>query len=421
MPLIHFYILQTNGHELKFDLAADARVLDLKQAVANSLQVPLMCQKFVMGTEVLRFRDFEKLSRVFEGDMVTLTLVLDTEAASSLVTQLDSPSAGKRVSALEGLADIGSRCRMGCSCQSEADEADSEADPVVERVRALVETDDDPRVRRAAAYAVSKVATSDDDDTIELLIRRSSDEQDQTVYKAVMIALGKLAGGSSRVSEALSVHLNHTDASIRRKGLTALAEIAQRGDQQSVTAARELLKDADSSVRWEALRTLTRLTLESDRTTIAEITTCLDDKCCFVRGQALACLQKLSPESVAHLSQISVENTQVPEVASGHGTEMPMEARFESQPQASTVMVGHAKEHPGNLDRPRESQAKDADDLPGRDRPAAGSNERQRNSSHPGGCQINGVRDVQVQRSQISISCCSGIPFCVFRLSSRVQ
>jgi len=420
MSLIHFYLCQANGRELRLDLPTDARIHELKQAVANSWQVPTLCQKFVCGTEVLKCKDFEKLSRVFEGDAVTLTVVLDTEAASILVTQLQSTSAGKRVTALEGLADLGPR--IGNCHYTESDEVDTERNPVIQTVRALIETDEDPRVRRAAAHAIPEIATADDDDTIELLIRRSNDEQDPSVHKAVMIALGKLAGGcNSRVFKAVVSHLKHADASIRQKGLTALSSVATKGDRQSVIAARELLDDTDSSVRWEALHTLMELTLDSDKTTIAEIAKCLDDKCSFVRGQARALMQNLSPDSVSHLSKLAVEFEKV------RGIEMPMEARSESQSQASTVLAAEAKDL-GQVRRPLgaymppqcnpismqptampQRSSEDSGNLLGLETTSGGSNACHRNAHHCHGCQENVVRDAEVRPLSGCRSCWSGI------------
>lgn len=299
-----------------------------------------MCQKFVCGTEVLKCGDHDKLSRVFEDDDVSLTVVLDMEAASSLVTQLHSTSVGRRVTALEGLANLGRRI-LTMSVEIGTDDVDAEINPVIPTMRTLLE-DEDVRVRRAAANAFAAVANSDDDDTIELLIRRSSDEQEASVHKAVMIALGKLAGGcNSRAFEVIASHLKHEDASIRRKGLTALSSVATKGDSRSVIAARELLEDTDSSVRWEALQTLKDLTLERDDITIAKIANCLDDKCSFVRGQALALMRNLSPASVAHLSEPEVQ--EVAKVAKERRIELPMEARSESQRQA--IILPATEEH----------------------------------------------------------------------------
>lgn len=385
MALIHFYICKANGEELKFDLRADARVLELKDAVFSNWRVPPMCQKFVFGTDVLKCKDHQKLSEVFDADTVMLTTILD---ASSLVTQLESASVGKRVSALEGLADLGRRIGT-CVQNTEDDEEGNQRNTVVSIVCRLLEGDEDARVRRAAAHAASRITTSDDEETIEALTRRSNDEQDPSVHKAVMIALGTLAGEcTSRVFETAEGHLRHEDASIRRKGLTALSSVAKKGDSRSVAAAREMLGDPDSSVRWEALATLLALTLNSDETTIAEIAKSRNDKCCFVRGQAQAVLQHLRPEE--HLPTSAVESSEFKR--SGQGLAMPMEARSESQRQTSTIIGG---------------EAKDAEKFSFKEKMTSPGREECQKGARISECQSNAPSLAKVQASSPHASCCN--------------
>jgi hypothetical protein len=282
MEEIHFTIVQANGKSLDIRLDRDCRMLDLKQAIAKSAwQVPVACQSFAKGTEFLKCKDYAKLSSIFSETEVIMTLVLDL---SLLLESLQSTSAGKRASALEGLANLGTRT----------------AGSQVTTVCAMLENDEDARVRKAAAITLPKVVDCFDDETLCLLLKRYNEEQDKAVHEAIKLALKTVSGEQAdQVFEAVLSQLESADPESRRKGLIALASIAKPGHSRGIAAARNMLTDAVQSTRWQALVTLRELVMGGDEDTISAATKCLYDESHFVKQEALKLLVQFYPDRAA--------------------------------------------------------------------------------------------------------------------------
>lgn len=213
-------------------------VAQVKGLVCQRWQIPLRCQRLLLGTTVLE--DSLKLSEQlpeggasWKGASLSLAMVVTLEAVRR---DLESPDVHTKVAALRAISSMRGLRGDGCAVASAS----------------ACLKDPNKFVRTAAVEAVAAVAVRGDEATINAAGALLRDPAG-FVREAAVRLLGSVAErGDERALAVALANVGSEDAEVRKAAVQALAVVAAPGEGRAAEAACRSLGDEDVLVRKAA-------------------------------------------------------------------------------------------------------------------------------------------------------------------------
>mmetsp|Transcript_12415 Transcript_12415/g.35282 ORF Transcript_12415/g.35282 Transcript_12415/m.35282 type:complete len:610 (-) Transcript_12415:98-1927(-) len=230
------------GELVELDFAPHCRGLDLKARAAELWQVPVICQKAVVGNIVLG--DSELLVAHFPPGAPALSVTMLVSLDSIAKDLEDGAGPIRKVAALSILAQLPTTGRQHA----------------LDTVTAHLD-DSNEIVRRAALHALSRLMPRGDGATVARLVHSFTEDPDLSVRQSAAEALGEAASkGDETIQEVLKACMTgNEEASTRAAAARALARVSREEDQHVIEVLCGLLEDEDAEVRSSALRELPRV------------------------------------------------------------------------------------------------------------------------------------------------------------------
>lgn len=270
-------VYNVSGESLEFKLPVQATVAQLRASVEELWQVPASLQKLVIGSHVLRSP--EQLADHCCPDLdLSVTLLLCSDEAR---TALEGANLDCTLQALEAIKQLGPRAG--------------------ERERCAIEgllQDPRDRIRVAAVGAFGSVLSDTDVHRMSLLSQCLADPCSRVRSTAVS-ALSQFAakqGSADSAFEALSAHLQHPEAFVRRSAVCAVSRFKDKLDIRKVWMHMNLLFESYlPEVRATALEVLSQITDQGDIHALEAALARLEDPEACVRCAALTAVGCLAP------------------------------------------------------------------------------------------------------------------------------
>lgn len=160
-------------------------------------------------------------------------------------------------------------------------------------------THEDCRQRQGALKDLSKMGLrrgDAGDDTIAAMIECLEDTvSDAQVRCAVVEALAQLAEKADQQAiAALESCFTDKEASVRCAAVEALAQLAEKTDQHAISCSLKLIRDADAHVRRSATDALAQLAEKGDLCVTLGVSTCLRHSERHIRRDAVLALAKVA-------------------------------------------------------------------------------------------------------------------------------
>lgn len=273
-----------SGEMLEVSTKRRVSVGEVKDEICNSWQVPVSCQRILLGQQLLQNGDL--LSELVvpedddEGAALELTMVV---CLDSLQADLDAHSSHRRISALRVLQRL----------KGEASEG-------VQTSLAACLGDDDAAVRYGALTAMSHMAERSDLLHSVAEVARCLEHVDpETRSKAQHLLLSIAGRGDTTVAQEVAPRLDHARWEVRCGAVETLAKVVEPGDTQHVLVLVERLRDPESHVRRAAVQAVTGIIFQGSPmacvdAAVAAITACLKDQYWSVKDAAVNALALLN-------------------------------------------------------------------------------------------------------------------------------
>lgn len=272
------------GDELELMVWSDSPGSDLKSTIAARWNIPVRCQKLIIGAEVLSdsvplASQFQTWSAANSGAAEARVPVTVLVSLDDVNQGLESADVGRQIDALQALESLAPG----------ACEAETSVLPTLELLRS-------PHwhVRAAAVEALAKVCERGDLCAVSTLAKCLGDEK-RAVARAAAAAIKKVARmGDTQAIAAVVVKLAHQHARVRRAALEALPHVAHEGAQETVAAILPYLApEAAAGTKRAALEALRALGGHQcgEEHSVASICVCLEDTDEWVRREAAELLE----------------------------------------------------------------------------------------------------------------------------------
>lgn len=262
-----------SGRELIVRADLECTVRNLKVKIAESWDVPPVCQKLICGTRTLK--DSELLESCCQdgGTLLSMMLIASVDEARK---RLDHTSRHMRQEALKAFAKLAPRGNRGAIAAVTpllSDDASEVRICALEALAQVAATGDDRAiaaaivclqdvradVRCAALHALTQLAPVGHRDSMGALINCLADRE-RCVRVAVLAHLAQWAPkGNADAVRMASAHLKNERAEVRSAALHALARVAAVADEQALEAVSALIEDRESSVKHDVLMIFSRL------------------------------------------------------------------------------------------------------------------------------------------------------------------
>eukprot|EP00931_Biecheleriopsis_adriatica_P036033 TRINITY_DN20777_c0_g1_i1.p1 TRINITY_DN20777_c0_g1~~TRINITY_DN20777_c0_g1_i1.p1 ORF type:complete len:556 (+),score=89.86 TRINITY_DN20777_c0_g1_i1:48-1715(+) len=308
------------GESLELKLPSHATVAKLKATIEEAWQIPVLFQKLIFGERVLC--DPEQLSDHCGSDLdLYVTLLLCSDAARHA---LEGKGVHRTIQALEAIKRLGlkageiERCavegQLHNSCSrirvaAVAALGNILSDTDVYRISLLGQCLADPcsRVRSAAVSKLSQLASKQDNaDCIFAALSAQLQHPEASVRRSAVCAASRCKGklDMRKVWAAVNLMLESSMSELRATALEVLSQVAERGDQEVLSAVLAKLTDAEACVRCAALAALGCLaSSKGDWCVVGPLLTCLEDADDDVRQAAHDQLPRLVSKNDARTIQ----------------------------------------------------------------------------------------------------------------------
>jgi len=306
------------GKTIKLTLPRQATVACLRSHIEEAWQIPALCQRLVIGTQVLR--DPERLTgycHLNEDALLVLMIVSlcgAVQAALDVDTKLD-----ERLRALEAIMQMGRKAgeqeRLAVE-QLLRDTHNSIRVAAVNAMGGIVSDGDahgiamlsscleDPcsRVRSAAASILVRGVWPKHVESVFEAVSARLSHPEAFVRRSAVYTLSRFKGKlDPRVVGAhVNLTLENREPAIRSTALEALSQLAEKGNEDALAIAIARLDDPEGCVRCAALAAIGCIAMRGDRNVVATLLAALTDTCDCVRQAALSELPRLVPKDDAH-------------------------------------------------------------------------------------------------------------------------